>query len=107
MVDGKPRNIGKVTLSQSTIADDKKIDDLINIELNDDVRGKGFGEKIVKGLVNYSSRPEGLSIRDIKRNALPFWKKLGINFYEGGINRQGKIKKYGFIPNESGMKNVK
>lgn len=106
MVDGKPRNIGKVTLSQSTVADDKKIDDLINIELDDDVRGKGFGEKIIKGLVNYSSRPEGLSIRDIKRNALPFWKKLGINFYEGSINKGSRYKKYGFIPNESGIKNV-
>ena len=107
MVDGKPRYIGKVTLGQSTIADDKKIDDLINIELDDDVRGKGFGEKIVKGLVNYSSRPEGLSIRDIKRNALPFWKKLGINFYEGSVNKGSRYKKYGFIPNKSGMKNVK
>lgn len=107
MVDGKPRSIGKVTLSQSTVADDKKIDDLINIELDDDVRGKGFGEKIIKGLVNYSSRPEGLSIRDIKRNALPFWKKLGINFYEGSINKGSRYKKYGFIPNESGIKNVK
>ena len=101
-VNGVPENIGKLTLKQNEDGRVKGIQDLINIELKENVRGKGIGEKIVNGLLNYSIKPEGLSIRDINPNALPFWEKLNLTLYDGSQGKE-KIKSrqnniLGFIP---------
>ena len=84
--------LGHVVLGQKP--DQNGIDDFINIELNENARGKNIGSKVVKGLINYSNNPQGLLVRDIQKEAKPFWEKVGVK--EFTKSKEGSME--GFIP---------
>jgi len=54
------------------------IDGLVNIKLNPKARGNGVGRIVIESL---KASVNGLKIFDIKRGAIPFWKKMGATFY--------------------------
>ena len=55
-----------------------EIDGLVNIKLNPKARGNGIGRAVIESL---KASVNGLKIFDIKRGAIPFWKKMGATFY--------------------------
>lgn len=57
-----------------------KIDGLVNIELKPKFRRGGFGKKVIKSLMLTTG--SDLKIFDIKKKALSFWIKMGVEFYK-------------------------
>jgi len=87
--DGRLVHIGKVELfiEDST----GEIEGLINISFMPTYRKRGFGEKLIKDLVD--TTPNGLKIYDVKPAAKGFWNKMGIQW-------DNASKKFGIIKNE-------
>lgn len=55
------------------------IDGLVNIKLNPKSRSSGVGRIVIESL---KATVDGLKIFDIKRSAIPFWRKMGATFYD-------------------------
>ncbi len=55
-----------------------EIDGLVNINLKPKARGNGIGRAVIESLITTAGN---LKIYDIKRTAIPFWKKMGATFY--------------------------
>jgi len=56
-----------------------EIDGLVNIKLEPKARGNGVGRIVIESL---KATAGSLKIFDIKRSAIPFWKKMGATFYK-------------------------
>ena len=72
------------------VNDDKSIAGLIDIKIKPLFRKSGYGRLIIKDLVDTSK--EGLYIFDVKKSAIKFWEKMGIQWTDT------KLGKNGFIP---------
>jgi len=89
--------VGTVSLQQGK---ENTIKSLINIEIDRDLRKLGLGKKIVKAISYLSENPKGLEIIDIQRNAINFWRKLGLkNEAKMFPKDKTSYSKKGFIPN--------
>ena len=93
----KEKSVGTVSLIQGK---EDTIKGLVNIEIVPEARKSGLGKKIVKALSYLSENPKGLEITDIQRNAINFWRKLGLTD-EAKMFPKDKTSysKKGFIPN--------
>ena len=82
-----------------------KIMGIVNIKITKPGNRKGgLGSAIVKSLLDspYTNRP--LRVHDIKKNAVPFWRKMGVQFtrsdFKSPIKTSSKTNRgiYGIIP---------
>ena len=72
------------------VNEDKSIAGLIDIKIKPLFRKSGYGRIIIKDLVDTSK--EGLYVFDVKKSAIKFWEKMGIQWTDT------KLSKNGFIP---------
>jgi len=89
--------VGNVSLVKGK---NNTIKSLINIEIDPTLRASGLGTKVIKTLAHISENKKGLEIKDIQKNAINFWRKIGLTdeakmFPEA----KGIYSKKGFIPN--------
>jgi ribosomal protein S18 acetylase RimI-like enzyme len=89
--------VGTVSLIQGK---EDTIKSLVNIEIDPKARKLGLGKKIVEAVSHLSEDSKGLEITDIQRNAINFWRKLGLTD-EAKMFPKDKTSysKKGFIPN--------
>jgi ribosomal protein S18 acetylase RimI-like enzyme len=70
-------DVGQIGLG---VTEDNRPYRLINIEINPKFRGKGYAQRVLSILLSLA--PENtLIINDIKKSAVPFWEKLGAEFF--------------------------
>ena len=62
-----------------------EIDGLVNIHLGTKNRKAGTGKRIIQSLMK--TVKGDLKIFDIKKSAIPFWKKMGVVFYNAGFEK--------------------
>jgi len=55
-----------------------EIDGLVNINLSTKARGNGIGRLVIESL---KATTGSLKIFDIKKSAIPFWRKMGAKFF--------------------------
>jgi hypothetical protein len=75
---GGPVDVGVVTMNVTRSPSGEltpKIQGLINIEINKDLRGQGLGKRVVDALA--ASSPDGLRLYDIQEKARGYWERLG------------------------------
>ena len=84
-------NLGFVVIN---LTPDKKVEGLINIEINEEKRRQGWGERIISSLVD-SAEGEFLNVYDIQAEARGFWDRAGAVEYsrEASGGRDAKIYK--------------
>lgn len=78
-----------------------KIDGLVNIELKTKFRKGGYGKKILQSLIKTTGGK--LKIFDIKANAIPFWKKVGVTVWYNSSTFEERSK----IEDKPTLKNLK
>jgi hypothetical protein len=75
---GPPVDVGVVTMNVTKSPSGEltpKIQGLINIEINKELRGQGLGKRVVDALA--ASSPDGLRLYDIQKKARGYWERLG------------------------------
>jgi len=91
------KSAGTVSLIQGK---EDTIKGLVNIEIDPKIRKSGLGKKIVEAVSYLSENPKGLEITDIQKNAINFWRKLGLTDEAKMFPKdKGSYSKKGFIPN--------
>ena len=89
--------VGNVSLVKGK---NNTIKSLINIEIDPTLRASGLGTKVIKTLAHISENKKGLEIKDIQKNAINFWRKIGLTDEAKMFPKdKGSYSKKGFIPN--------
>jgi hypothetical protein len=76
-----------------------KVRGLVQINIKD--KKKGSGKKIIDSLMASDFVNDDFKIHDIKKKALPFWKKMGVEFENP--KGEANLKRKGGGPSESGF----
>lgn len=84
-----PTDEMKVGIVDLVIDSQDDIEGLVNIEIFNHKKGKGYGQKVIEDIINITK--DKLKIYDVQKEAQKFWEKMGIEWTTDKV--EGVIKK--------------
>jgi len=99
---GEDLQIGKLELIVSEPereGEPREIMELINLEIDKPVRGRGYGRRVVEAVMRAAE--DDIKVCSIKKTKLPFWKKMGV---EELTTKSGQLN--GTIRKEADFRNA-